>query len=591
MGGQTWKGQPKIWHGVRPLLWWLLLVAILFSFRLNQRLLEQTRLYFSISSPYSATVTLDGKPVESGERISLGKHHFTITGNQIDPVAQDLFIWYGRHDLDKIQLKRSTGTLSVSATPPAQSISISGPEFSTNLENSVGATFIVPTGSYAVRVQYRHWNDSQTVSVTRDASVPVNFTPRFGELHLSANYKDATFQLQDANGRQIESGDFPKLLTEIPVGSYQLLTSHHNHQTQKTVTVTANTTNDTVVEFQYGKAVIESSPSGAAVYGSDNSYWGQTPLELSELIPQTLHFRIELNGYQTASATLDVTANQTSTFHTNLFSFNYLNAMRDARAFMVQSNYQQALEAINQAITNRPNDAEATLLQKTIEVLNDIQQAEWWGSQSNYVNAIKFLDKVLAIEADNERAKAMLAHDKQLAPAQIERERVERLNRPHEAFNDAWKLYPGADLFDEHELTTSKPVKDVSIAIGLALKSGQPQFQLDSVTSPAPEIYLIEATYEIPGLLGAGTTSGRRTCVIVCGQAKDDETQIWFKVLEYKAKSAIPFSIGALLHTATTDHADYIPIHPSKIQMTDTLQAQLTNGVQNVTARIKQAVQ
>jgi len=68
---------------------------------------------------------------------------------------------------------------------------------------------------------------------------------------------------------------------------------------------------------------------------------------------------------------------------------------------------------------------------------------------------------------------------------------------------------------------------------------------------------------------------------------KDDETQILFKVMEFKAKTTVGFSIANLLNTATTENVKYIPIHPSRIQMTDSLQAQLTNGVQMVTARIQ----
>ena len=184
----------------------------------------------------------------------------------------------------------------------------------------------------------------------------------------------------------------------------------------------------------------------------------------------------------------------------------------------------------------------------------------------------------------------MLADFKQHEPEQIERERVERLNRPREVFTDALKGYADADLFDEHELTTGKPFKEVGAAIAQALKSGQPPFQVTGITLPQPETYQIEATYEIPGLLGAGTTSGRHRCIVVCGQTKDDETQILFKVLEYRGKTSIKFSIANLLNTATTDNVNYIPIHPSKIQMTDALRAQLTNGVQNVMERIQRAI-
>jgi hypothetical protein len=60
--------------------------------------------------------------------------------------------------------------------------------------------------------------------------------------------------------------------------------------------------------------------------------------------------------------------------------------------------------------------------------------------------------------------------------------------------------------------------------------------------------------------------------------------------MEYKAKTTIKFSIANLLNTATTENANYIPIHPSKIQMTDALRAQLTNGVQIVTERIQSAI-
>jgi hypothetical protein len=60
--------------------------------------------------------------------------------------------------------------------------------------------------------------------------------------------------------------------------------------------------------------------------------------------------------------------------------------------------------------------------------------------------------------------------------------------------------------------------------------------------------------------------------------------------MEYKAKTTIKFSITNLLNTATTENANYTPIHPSRITMTEALQAQMTNGVQIVTGRIQQAM-
>lgn len=502
----------------------------------------------------------------------------------------DLNIWYGKHDLGDIQLKRSTSILSVSATPAAQWITIQGAEFSTSLSNSSGTNLTVPTDTYSMNVQYPHWNGSQTASVMRDEAASVAFSPRFGALHVTCNRDGATFQLYDANGSDIENGTMPETLTELPTGDYELIAVHHNHQLQKAVAVDANVTNEVPIDFEYGGAVFESVPSGASVFGPENRYWGATPLELSEITPQTLHFQLELNGYQNVPATLDVTADQTNTFHANLISFNYINAMQSARNYLAQSNYSDAMTYVNGAIAAKPDDADAIALQKQIHFLSDIQQAQDWQDQSNYIKGIEILNDALSINPDNDQAKTMLAYDTQHKPEQVERERVERLNRPHQVFNDVLKGYPDAELFDEHELTTSKPYSEAGGAIASALSSGQPMFRIADISLSEPETYAIEATYEIPGLLGAGTTSGRRQCVIVCGQAKDDETQVYYKVLEYKAKTTVSFSIANLLHTATTDNARYIPVNPSRIQMTDALEAQLTNGVQIVTERVRQAI-
>ena len=99
-------------RGLRPLLWWLLLFLVLYGIRLNEQLLEQTRLFYSISLnsqplPYDVAITFDGRPIISGENIPLGNHRFEITGKNTDPFATNLFIWYGRHDLGEIRLKRS----------------------------------------------------------------------------------------------------------------------------------------------------------------------------------------------------------------------------------------------------------------------------------------------------------------------------------------------------------------------------------------------------------------------------------------------------------------------------------------------------
>jgi tetratricopeptide (TPR) repeat protein len=565
-------------HALRPLFWWLLFVFVLFLIHLHQQLLEKTRLYFSFSTSYSVAVTLDGKPFQSGDNISLGKHHFVISGDKTDPFVADLSIWYGRHDLGSIQLKRSYGTLSVNATPAAQSISISGSEFSTNLQNSSGATFTVPTDSYNVSVQYKHWNNSQTETVTREGNAPVNFAPHFGGLNVSANYKNATFQLQDASGQQIESGDFPKTLTEIPAGAYQLFAMHGNHRLQKVVTVTAGATSDAAIEFQFGKAVFESSPSGAAVYGDDRSYWGQTPLELPEVTPQTLHFQIELNSYQSVSGALNVAANQTATFRTNLVSFNYINAMSDALNNMAQGNYEQALTLINQAIQSKPDDADALALQKKIDVAANIQQAERWATgRSNYVSAVKFLNKALAIEPDNERAKSLLADYQPRITEQLQHEKeLARLNAPKEAFDATLgqSKYAGANLFKAGKFTTGKSAKDIGTPINNALTNAG--WTVTRFDYPVPDIFVVEVKQTYFG--------GMRQGVVIGGQITDNQTEILCKVMEYESVHNI--SIQGFL---PKDDVQYRPALPT--DQNDVLrQHRIDEGIKSMADCINKAM-
>src|SRR5438552_1824382 len=83
------------WRVLRPLLWWFILILALYGIRTHQRLLERTRLNFSVALArrdvgLEARATLDGNPVTSGERISLGRHTFAITHPKAEPISTNL---------------------------------------------------------------------------------------------------------------------------------------------------------------------------------------------------------------------------------------------------------------------------------------------------------------------------------------------------------------------------------------------------------------------------------------------------------------------------------------------------------------------
>jgi len=576
-------------RGLRPIFYWLLLVLVLYGIRTHERLMEKTRLNFSVSmqgQAIDATATLDGKPAFSGQNITLGRHTFAVAHPKEETFSTNMFIWYGEHDLGTIDLKRAKGTLAVTADPPAPTLSIHGPEWSVTLKNSSGMTSSVPTDQYVVESRYAHWERADQVSVTAGSTAPWRIAPRMGAVQLSCNHSNTTFQLLTPDDRLLETGEFPSLITELPEGNYKLIALHNGHERKQTMAVKAGATNDIPVEYAFGAAVLETEPPGASVQGGDGREWGVTPLSLPELSPGTLQVTLHRAGYEPVQVSLEITADQTATFQTNLISTSYMGGMKSAREFMAATDYDRALQAVGDALIAKPGDADAITLQREATGLGKIQRAKTLGAAGDYIGGGKELALALQSLPDNEEAKQLLADFKKHEPEQIERERIERLNRGKVTFNALVQQYVDANLFDSHELKTTRPLKEVWANVLDWLKI-HPAFMITRNASTAPETFEIEAVQELTTILA--TSAGRRQCVIVGAQTKDDETQILFKVLEYKTESQIKFSIGNLIGAPVA--VNYVPISPSRLgTLTEKLQAQLNEGVSNVTARIQGAI-
>jgi len=574
-------------RGLRPIFYWLILVLVLFGIRTHQQLMEKTRLNFSVTlqgQPIGATATLDGQPAVSGQNISLGNHIFLVTHPKGETFLTNWFGWYGERDLGTIDLKRAKGTLSVTADPPAPSLSISGPEWSVTLTNSSGLTTSVPTDQYTVESRYAHWESSDNIMVNAGLTATWRIAPRLGALQLSCNQSNATFQLLTLDNRQLETGGFPSLIPALPEGSYKLISQHHGHEHNQTVAISAGMTNDHPIEFLYGAAVLETTPASADVQDGSGRYWGVTPLNLPELSPGTLQLTLHRGGYEPVPVLLEITANETATFRTNLVSTGYTGAMKSARMYMDAADYEKAMQALGDAIIAKPGDADAIALQREASGLGKIQNAKKLAAEGDYIGGGKELTLALQSLPDNAEAKQLIPDYKQHEPEQIERERVERLNRPKQVFDNALRNYIDANLFDEHELKTSKPAKDVASAIASALLYVQPTYKIDKNDSPKPETYRIAGMQDVSGVF---VNSGLRRCIIVCGQTTDNETEILYKVMEYKAKHNV--SMHGLLDWQSD--TEFIPIHPSTItNMTDKLKVQLQAGVSNLTVRIQGAI-
>ena len=578
-------------RGLRPLLWWGLFVLVLYGYRQHQLASERTRLNFSVSLQqkpigYESSAALDGTPFATGDKVSIGWHKLLVSHPKAELYSTNFFIWYGAHNFGQINLKRSTGTLEAQISPPAPWLQIQGPEFSQILTNTSGLTISVPTDVYSIDVRYAHWQQHDQVSVRNGVTTPWRITPQLGAVTATCVQTGASFELLTTDNRQVETGEFPATITELPAGNYKMISQHHRNRRGDMVMVKSGVTNEVRVEFVYGRAVLETDPSGATVGTDDGQILGDTPVSLSEMPAGTWKFTLRRNGYEPAAVSLEVLANQTTTFRTNLVSRNYTAAMTAAERFLAAKDYNQALQAIGDALLAKPNDPAAFKLQREASGYVSLRQAETLGKQGDYIAGVKELEATLNALPNNSEAIQLLADFKQRVPEQKERLRLERLNRGKKVFDAVLSQHGDANLFESHEFKTSKPVDAVKTAI-LEAFSKQPAFRVTQGTSTPPETFSVEAVQEFSTVLA--TSAGRRICVVVGGQTRDDETQIRFKVLEYKTEAVNKFSIGALIGTPV--EVNYVAIHPSRIgTVPEKLQARVNEGVSNMTAIVQSAI-
>jgi hypothetical protein len=97
------------------------------------------------------------------------------------------------------------------------------------------------------------------------------------------------------------------------------------------------------------------------------------------------------------------------------------------------------------------------------------------------------------------------------------------------------------------------------------------------ISGSAPEAFALSASQEVPG--------GSRRCVIAGAQTSDKETQVFFKVMEYKKKTSMSFQ-GQL-----TFNTSYVPLDPNKLsELSEREKTQVKEGAAMVEERIRRAV-
>jgi PEGA domain len=576
----------SLWRTLRPLLLWALVILGLVGYRTHQVMLEKSRLQFSFTLahqtlPYVATVTLDGLPAMNGQHLSLGHHTLTVTHPKVETFTTNFFGWYGGLDCGTIDLKRAQGSLTVAAHPPAQTITITGPEFSLTLNDSTGTNILVPTDTYRVSAQYARWSDAKDVVVTSAYALPCSFTPQLGALSLTCNQPGATFVVRDNNGQTVGNGDVPATLTGLPADIYQMVVTFHQHELQKPLFVAPNKTNDAPFEFVFGSTLVLSTPAGASVYNANGNYLGVTPLLVTELLPGNTEFKLQLYSHQDALVPSLVVADQTNTVSTNLLSWAYLNGLQAARHDIELGNFRAALNDVATALSERPGDADALALQAQAKARLPVQTAKELADQGDYVGADKILSAALITLPDDSEIKKLLADYQPHEAGQL----TQMMEKKTRALFDAeCQKMSIAPLFDTHEfLTTKKSPDDFKNELVRLYTDEQPKAKVAIDRSPEPGLHQLFFVQSSPNPLELA----RREMLVVIGKGKDDQTLVLFKNFEYQRRLT-DNSADILLNANNPDF--WLPLHPSRIQMTPAFEEQIKVGYRMMMRKVMKAV-
>ena len=583
-GGQS---QNPAWlRLLRPLLWWFVLVLALLAFVWHRHAMERTRLNYTLALAGRSlfpepSVLLDGKPILSGQRISLGHHTLTISHPKAENFSTNFSAWYGGQDFGQINLQRAKGSLNVTANPVAQTVTISGPEFSLTLHDSTGTNILVPTDTYHITAQFARWSDAKDVVVAPGYSLPCSFTPQLGALSLTCNQSGATYVVRDNNGRTIENGDVPATLTGLPVDTYQMTVTFHQHELQKQLFVAPNKTNEVPFAFVFGSTLVLSTPAGASVYNAGGNYLGVTPLLVTELLPGNTEFKLQLSSHQDAVVPALVAADQTNTVSTNLISWAYLNGLQFAQHDFELGDFRSTLKYLEQALEAKPGDAEALALQAKAKARLPIQTAKELAGQGDYVGADKLLQTALVSFPDDGELKHLMTDYKTHETEQLSQQQEQSTRAVFDA--DCQKLAV-ARFFEPHEFVTSKKSPDDFKTELVRLYADEaPKAKVTVDRMPQPGVHEILFEQASPNPL----EMARREMMVVIGKGKNDQTLVLFKNFEYQRRmngNTLNIVIGGSMED------NWVPLHSSQVQMTPAYEEQVKVGYRMMMRKVMKAV-
>ena len=486
----------------RPLLYWLVISAVLLAFDFHRKNAPLTTITFSVFIDREAvrnlgpnSATMGKQLVGPGSVVPVGWRRLRVSRADAGYAEVPLFVWYGSNNAGQIDLKWDRGTLDLAIAPRAKSVRVDGPHYSFSLANSSGISVSVPVGFYTVSSTFDYAFEQGPIEVLRGVTNRLVVRPAVGTLKLTSEPSGAKFLLSGGIQNNLtKTGDVPALIEGLPVGKYALRVWRDDYLKEEPIQIMKWETNRAFVQFEYGEVKVLSEPDGAtivAIGSNGEKSVGQTPTTLGELRPGRYRFRLEKEGFSPVEVFTEVVGTNSITLSTNLMTVRYAEAMANARrdASSLSPDYRRALSNVELALKERPDDAGTLALKSEIEA-------------------------------------AFRGHEERVAQDKKQADLDGRKSSAKEAFERATSGMRQPELFDTHIWEFQSQVSKVRDAVLRAFTKGSTVWIVDKETKISNETVAFHCHPK--GLYSLG-----RQCVVVASQVDTDEVQVYAKFWDY----------------------------------------------------------
>jgi len=479
----------------------LVLGAIILAADYDRRNAPLTKLFLRVTVDGSESeegfgVELNGKRINLENPVHLGSAAIRIFTTEGESITSNRFIWYGPHDLGTIDLRLGHGDLKVSVLPIPDMIEMHGRH--RDATNVSGEFRGLPAGKYNAVLVYGDLREQGSTRVPVGQTNQTAWTANIGSLELASDPADAEFEITSKQTGESATGKLPHTLRRLRGGEYRVVMRRQGYEMERTVAIQPNETNRLSLRFAYGTAEISTEPPGADVWINGMKV-GVSPMRLPQVVPSKYEIEVQKEGYDSQRTELVVEGDKVASTKMSLMNTVYRQSMEAVKIDLSQHHYGSALRNLEQALRAQPNEEASrellpSLKESAANELSDgryqqlVADARSAASNNDYDRALGLLSEAKGIRPDqtdldpfeSEVRKARDQRNAQLAEQRRQEQLAAGRRRAHAGWNQSLANEPGAALFPEEVMHSTKSISEIRAAcdrIGAAHKDSKPHPQ------------------------------------------------------------------------------------------------------------------